>query len=172
MLCIVFFNIQCVHCEFIHSVKLSVRSAATSWGRRFNQHKLWHDGSSVVRGDIAQVLWPHWHTHYPPYASCCCWTSKSLQAVCLDHPCSQNELHIKQQLLFGSCGWDAACRKDYFTFKDFIDTVSKLSDCTLYTCVCVCGSAPDSQHGVDLPDEVAELVHDLFQVLVLLLQLL
>lgn len=58
------------------------------------------------------------------------------------------------------------------TFKDFIDTVSKLSDCTLYTCVCVCGSAPDSQHGVDLPDEVAELVHDLFQVLVLLLQLL
>lgn len=120
-------------------------------------------------GDIAQVLWPHRHTHYPPYALCCCWTSKSLQAVCLDHPCSQNELHIKQQLLFGSCGWDAACRKDYFTFKD---TVSKLSDCTLYTCVCVCGSAPDSQHGVDLPDEVAELVHDLFQVLVLLLQLL
>lgn len=34
------------------------------------------------------------------------------------------------------------------------------------------GSAPDSQHGVDLPDEVAELVHNLLQLLVLLLELL
>ena len=36
----------------------------------------------------------------------------------------------------------------------------------------VCGSAPDSQHGVDLPDEVAELVHNLLQLLILLLELL
>lgn len=33
-------------------------------------------------------------------------------------------------------------------------------------------SAPDGQHGVDLPDEVPQLVHDLFQLLVLLLELL
>lgn len=36
----------------------------------------------------------------------------------------------------------------------------------------MCVSAPDSQHGVDLPDEVAELVHDLLQLLILLLQFL
>lgn len=42
-----------------------------------------------------------------------------------------------KQLLFGNCGWDAACPKDYFNFKDFIDNVSKLSDCTLCVCVCV-----------------------------------
>lgn len=36
----------------------------------------------------------------------------------------------------------------------------------------MCSSASDGQHGVDLPDEVAELVHDLLQLLVLLLQLL
>lgn len=39
-------------------------------------------------------------------------------------------------------------------------------------CVEVCGSTPDSQHGVDLPDEVTELVHDLLQLLILLLQFL
>lgn len=39
-------------------------------------------------------------------------------------------------------------------------------------CLCVYGSAPDCQHGVDLPDEVAQLVHDLLQLLVLLFQLL
>lgn len=33
-------------------------------------------------------------------------------------------------------------------------------------------SAPDGQHGVDLPDEVPQLVHDLLQLLVLLLELL
>lgn len=33
-------------------------------------------------------------------------------------------------------------------------------------------SAPDGQHGVDLPDEVSQLVHDLFKLLVLLLELL
>jgi len=47
------------------------------------------------------------------------------------------------------------------------------SECVnVCVCVCVCVSAPDSQHGVDFPDEVAELVHDLLQLLVLLLQLL
>lgn len=34
------------------------------------------------------------------------------------------------------------------------------------------GSAANGQHGVDLPDEVPQLVHDLLQLLVLLLQLL
>lgn len=33
-------------------------------------------------------------------------------------------------------------------------------------------SAPDGQHGIDLPDQVPQLVHDLLQLLVLLLELL
>lgn len=35
-----------------------------------------------------------------------------------------------------------------------------------------CVSAPDSQHGVDLPDEVSELVHNHLQLLVLLFEFL
>ncbi len=36
----------------------------------------------------------------------------------------------------------------------------------------MCVSAPDSQHGVDLPDEVSELVHNHLQLLILLFEFL